>query len=147
EDLGIQLSGLDIEAAQDSLPRSFDMSIGRWIRVDGRDGIALLGMLLLTIVSAFGPFGLDILRQSKQRPPTTAAAGEPPFEPNASVRAAAQAPGAQPASGPNRSSTEGQSGQPGQFGRPDARSATGTAQASALGPSGQYAHSAQELGT
>lgn len=58
----MQLAGLDV-APQASMARSFGMSIGRWVNVDGRDGIALIGMSLLTLVSAFGPFGLDILRR------------------------------------------------------------------------------------
>src|SRR5262249_56316008 len=58
EELRLQLAGLNIEAAQESMPRSFDMSIGRWLSFDGRDGIASIGMLLLTVVSAFGPFGV-----------------------------------------------------------------------------------------
>jgi hypothetical protein len=39
EELRIQLAGLNIEAAQDSMPRSFDMSLGRWTSVDGKDRV------------------------------------------------------------------------------------------------------------
>jgi hypothetical protein len=71
EELRIQLEGIDIGAAKDAMPRSFEMSFGRFIRLDGKDGIATMGMMILTLVSAFGPFGLYIVgRAGKSAVPT-----------------------------------------------------------------------------
>jgi hypothetical protein len=145
EELRLQLAGLDIEAAQESMQRSFNMSIGRWVRIDGRDGIALIGMLLLTIISAFGPFGLDILRRSsKQRQPTTRIAsrqGEAAAEPCASVLSpgqSVQAAAAQPAHRPAQASTQGQDGQPAPVHEPGPQAVPGGAKTSA--PPAQPAH-------
>jgi hypothetical protein len=61
-----RLEGIDIEAAEDPMPRSFEISIGRLVNMDGKDGIAVMGMLILTLVSALGPFGLDLIGRVKQ---------------------------------------------------------------------------------
>jgi hypothetical protein len=61
EELRIQLEGIDIGAARDAMPRSFEISFGRFVNLDGKDGIATMGMMILTLVSAFGPFGLYIV--------------------------------------------------------------------------------------
>jgi hypothetical protein len=58
EELRVELEGLVTGAGQNSMPRSFDIFLGRFVNVDGRDGIAFMGMAILTLVSAFGPFGL-----------------------------------------------------------------------------------------
>jgi hypothetical protein len=54
-------AALDIDAAQDPMQHAFEVSFGKVIKINGKDGIALLGALLLNLVSALGPFGLDIL--------------------------------------------------------------------------------------
>jgi hypothetical protein len=37
------------------------ISLGRLVQMDGKDGIAIMGMLILTLTSAFGPFGLYLM--------------------------------------------------------------------------------------
>jgi hypothetical protein len=59
-----RLAGLSIEAIADPMPVAFEASIGRLFGLDGKNGIALMGMLMLALVSAFGPFGLDTLRDA-----------------------------------------------------------------------------------
>jgi hypothetical protein len=77
--LRTRLEGIDIEAAEDPMPRSFEISIGRLVNMDGKDGIAVMGMLILTLVSALGPFGLDLIGRAEQNSrragPTSLAGG------------------------------------------------------------------------
>jgi hypothetical protein len=61
EVLRTQLAALPIEAAQDQMPRSFELIYGGVAKIDGKEGIALTVMLLLTLVPALGPFCLDIV--------------------------------------------------------------------------------------
>ena len=68
EGLREKLAGLQIEAAQDPMPRAFEATIGRFVELDGKNGIAMMGMLILTLVSAFGPFALDTIRSNPCRP-------------------------------------------------------------------------------
>jgi hypothetical protein len=68
--LRARLEGIDIEAAEDPMPRSFEMSVGRLVKkMDGKDGIATMGMLILALVSALGPFGLDLIKRAEQAAP------------------------------------------------------------------------------
>jgi hypothetical protein len=77
--LRTRLEGIDIEAAEDPMPRSFEISIGRFVNIYGKDGIAVKGMLILTLVSALGPFGLDLIGRAEQHSrrarPTSPAGG------------------------------------------------------------------------
>jgi hypothetical protein len=57
-----KLAGLNIGAAHDPMPQAFEATLGRVIQLDGRSGIALMATLMLGLVSALGPFGLDTLR-------------------------------------------------------------------------------------
>ena len=61
EALRAQLATLPIEAEQDQMPRSFELLYGGVAKMGGKEGIALLVMLLLTVVPALGPFCLDIV--------------------------------------------------------------------------------------
>jgi hypothetical protein len=61
EVLRAQLARLPIEAEQDQMPRSFELLYGGVAKMGGKEGIALLVMLLLTLVPALGPFCLDIV--------------------------------------------------------------------------------------
>ena len=65
-----QLAGISISVAHDPMPRAFEVTLGRVLPMDGKAGIALMGTLMLCLVSAFGPFGLDTLRAGfvKQAP-------------------------------------------------------------------------------
>jgi hypothetical protein len=78
-----KLASLQIEVANDPMPQAFEASIGQHIKMDGKNGIALMGMLILTLVSAFGPFGLDTLRERQVSParPEPARDGEPAPDP------------------------------------------------------------------
>src|SRR5205814_593304 len=61
EGLRAQLAALEIGPASDSMGRSFELMYGRAVKLDGKEGIALTVMLILTVVSALGPFCLDVL--------------------------------------------------------------------------------------
>jgi hypothetical protein len=55
-------------AANDAMPKAYEMTIGRLTTMDGKNGIALMVTLILGLVSAFGPFGLDTLREKRTSP-------------------------------------------------------------------------------
>jgi hypothetical protein len=83
EKLREKLAGLQIEAAEDAMPQAYEATIGQFTKKDGKNGIAMLGMLILTMVSAFGPFGLDTLRRgrvthARLQPPNLPAHSEGP---------------------------------------------------------------------
>jgi hypothetical protein len=68
--LRARLEGLDIEGAEEPMSRSFENSFGRFVEIDGKDGIAFMGMALLTLVSSLGPFGLYLMgRSARHRSP------------------------------------------------------------------------------
>jgi len=73
EELRGELQRLTTGAGQNSMPRPFDLFLGRFVNIDGRDGIAFMGMTILTLVSAFGPFGLYIMGRAG-RPASASAA-------------------------------------------------------------------------
>jgi hypothetical protein len=78
EKLRVELHGLGTEVGQISMARSFDISLGRFLRIDGKDGIALMGMLILSLTSAFGPFGLYLVGGAGTG--TSPMAASPPFD-------------------------------------------------------------------
>ena len=61
EGLRAQLAALEISPPGDSMGRSFELMYGAMVKIDGKAGIALTVMLILTLVSALGPFCLDFL--------------------------------------------------------------------------------------
>src|SRR5436190_11392739 len=63
-----KLAGLRVEAVDDAMPQAYEATIGQFTKMDGKNGIALMGMLLLTLVSAFGNFCLDTLRRGQVSP-------------------------------------------------------------------------------
>jgi hypothetical protein len=74
-----QLDGMSIGVAHDPMPRAFEVTLGRVLPIDGKAGVALMGTLMLCLVSAFGPFGLDTLRGGtvKQAPAKRADGSDP----------------------------------------------------------------------
>ena len=67
EGLRAQLATLEISPPGDSMGRSFELMYGGMIKIDGKAGVALTVMVILTLVSALGPFCLDFL-SSRQGP-------------------------------------------------------------------------------
>ncbi len=63
EALRAQLATIPIEAEQDQMPRSCELLYGGVVKMGGKEGIALLVMLLLIWVPALGPFCLDIVNR------------------------------------------------------------------------------------
>jgi hypothetical protein len=68
--LHARLDSLDIEAAEVPLSHSFKLFFGRFVEADGKDGIAFMGMALLTLVSSLGPFGLYLVGRADGPAPT-----------------------------------------------------------------------------
>ena len=52
---------LGIQPAQDPMQHAFEATIGKVTRINGKDGIAFMVALLLDLVSALGPFGIEFL--------------------------------------------------------------------------------------
>jgi hypothetical protein len=74
QNLRDKLEGLKIEAANNPMPLAFEATIGLLVKMDGKNGIALMVTLILGLVSAFGPFGLDTLREKRTSPARPASA-------------------------------------------------------------------------
>jgi hypothetical protein len=81
EELRLELRGLGTGPVQSSMARSFDLSLGRLVKMDGKDGIAIMAMLILTLTSAFGPFGLYLVgragKAALRKPAPASRDGEP----------------------------------------------------------------------
>jgi hypothetical protein len=71
ETLREKLAGLNIETSHDPMPHAFEATLGRVVQIDGKNGIAFMGTLMLGLVSAFGFFGLDTLRAAPSLPEPT----------------------------------------------------------------------------
>ena len=82
QELREKLAGLKIETANDAMPKAYEATIGRLTEMDGKNGIALMVTLILGLVSAFGPFGLDTLRERQvtSARPEPARDGEPALD-------------------------------------------------------------------
>jgi hypothetical protein len=90
-----KLASLQIEVAKDPMPQAFEATIGQLIKMDGKNGIAFMGMLILGLVSAFGPFGLDTLGRGRSRLPAPNApemASPPSALPKGTARRAPTSP-------------------------------------------------------
>jgi hypothetical protein len=68
QELREKLAGLDIESANDAMPKAYEATLGRLTEMDGKTGISVMVALLLGLASAFAPYGLDLLREQRTSP-------------------------------------------------------------------------------
>jgi hypothetical protein len=64
------LDGLDVNAADEPMSRSFGLFFVRFVEVDGNDGIAFMAMTLLTLASSPRPLCLYLVGRSGRPAPT-----------------------------------------------------------------------------